>query len=83
MEHDGQQSVLYPMVSNHNNSAILKARQKPVVAQFSTKALHDYSAYQSVDDLGQSNPLLVNISSKDKYLANLEPKRLMPNFPRK
>ena len=52
MEHDGQQSVLYPMVSNHNNNAILKARQKPVVAQFSTKALHDYSAYQSVDDLG-------------------------------
>jgi hypothetical protein len=83
LEQDGQQSILYPMVSNHNNSALLKSRPKPAVAQFSAKALHDYSAYQSVDDLGQSNPLLINMSSRDKNLRDNEPKRLMPNFPKK
>ena len=83
LEQDGQHSVLYPMVSNHNNSSLLKSRPKPVVAQFSAKALHDYSAYQSVDDFGQSNPLLINIASRDKNLRDNEPKRLMPNFPKK
>jgi len=71
------------MLSSHNNSAILKARPKAVVAEFSSKALHDYSAYQSVDELGQSNPLLANVTSRDKALRDSQPKRLMPNFPRK
>ena len=54
-------ATLYPMQSNHNSSAILAARPKATISQFSDKALLNYSAYQSVNSgLGGGNPIIVN-----------------------
>ena len=50
--------------------------------QFSEKALHNYTAYQSVNTLG-GNPLLVINNSKFENNGDDEPKRLMPNYPKK
>jgi hypothetical protein len=36
-----------------------------------------------VDNLGQSNPLLFKVGSGENQQMFGEPKRLMPNFPRK
>jgi len=44
-DHLAGTSQLHPMQSSHAASAILQARQKPAVQQFSAKALHNYSAY--------------------------------------
>lgn len=70
------------MQSNQHNSAILNSRKKAVVEQFSEKALHNYSAYQSVNIIG-GNPLLVISKSKFENVGDDEPKRLMPNYPKK
>lgn len=55
-------SSFQPMLSNHNASAIMQARQKPAVDQFSEKALVDYLPYQSVDGFGTSNPIMLKSS---------------------
>jgi hypothetical protein len=77
-----QGNAYHPMQSTHNASAIMQARQKPVVDQFSDKALVDYKPYQSVDSFGQSNPVMLR-QAKQSGAANFDnrPKRLMPNFP--
>lgn len=73
---------MYPMQSNQHNSAILNARQKPVVGMFSEKAVHNYSAYQSVNTLG-GNPMLVVNNSKFENIGVDEPKTLIRNQPKK
>jgi hypothetical protein len=47
------------MQSNHNTSAIIQARPKPTVDQFSEKALVDYQSFLSVDEMGNTMPLLL------------------------
>ncbi len=58
----------------------MQARQKPLVDQFSEKALVDFQPYQSVD--GFSNPILLKTTSGHKTISD-EPKRLMTRFPTK
>jgi len=40
-----QGNTYHPMQSTHNESAIMQSRQKPVVDQFSDKALVNYQPY--------------------------------------
>ena len=44
-----EQNIMYPMQSNHHDSAILNSRKRPTVDYFSEKAIGTYSAYQSVN----------------------------------
>ena len=78
---------LNPMQSTHNNSAIMQARQKPIVDQFSDKAFVDYKPYQSVDGMGTTNPVLWRQNAEGGQQTGRsnadQPKRLMPAYPRK
>ena len=76
-----QGNSYHPMQSTHNASAIMQARQKPVVDQFSDKALVDYQPYQSLDSFGQSNPVMLKKKVGQTERFDDRPKRLMPNFP--
>lgn len=82
----GGNSALLPMQSSHASSAILAARQKPAVQHFSSKALHNYSAYQTINDSKQGgNPIVV--TQRNNQISNDDneefSKSTMGNYPAK
>lgn len=81
-----QGSALLPMQSSHVASAILQARQKPAVQHFSSKALHNYSAYQTINESKHGgNPIVVTHRDSDigQDTNRDQPKSIMPKYPAK